>query len=208
MLFASAHAASALTVDFSGAGTSNTSAVSQTFGDTAQVDLSYRTLNGGNNWGINAIASNPTVRYWATPVTAGEEDIYAWSNGRKLELKLTAAPLHLLTRVSFRLGPYPNVTRNISYRIYDGLGTLLTSAVNAAVPSAGLVVALNVSAPTIVFQMGDTSNVGLRSIEYDVQSPVSAVPVPPALPLLVSGLFGMGLLRRRKTTSDGVQPSA
>src|SRR4051812_20305165 len=49
--------AQATTIDFTGAAAVDYGAVPQTYGDSAEADLSYRTLAGGNNWGQTAVQS-------------------------------------------------------------------------------------------------------------------------------------------------------
>ena len=62
------------------------------------------------------------------------------------------------------------------------------------------------TAQTIALMFGDVTSIkftdtgqgNIRIDDLDVTAKVSAVPLPAGLPLLVSGLFGLGLLKRRR----------
>ncbi len=188
-----ASAAQAVTLDFTGAASRNARQIAQTYGDTTLTDVSYRILNGGDNWGLAAIAGVGTPLYRATNTFSGDNAIYA-RTGSKLEVKLDAAPGYRITNVSFRLGSLNSRNRRTNFRVFDVAGTLLQSGINTRVPGAGLIVALNITSPSIVFQLGDVAGVGLRDIVYTV----TPVPLPGALPLLATGICGVGVLSRRR----------
>ena len=198
-LLIAAPEAKAVTVDFTGAAAGQNQQISQTYGDTSLVNFTYHTLLGGNNWGLTAAQGPSLPVYWAntTPSYSGDNAIYALAN-RKLEIRMDAAPGYMLSGVKFHLGSFQNTDRDIAYRFYDGLGELLQSNPNSNVPGVGLIIAPNLAAPSYIFQMGDSRFVGVQSIDYTVTPLPSAVPVPPALPLLATALGSFGLLRRKK----------
>jgi hypothetical protein len=191
-LLAAAPDASAITVDFTGAGVGNGSPVSQSYGDSASADLSYQTLNGGNNWGQNAVQAQNggTVSYW-TGGYSGDQAIYANSNGQKLELQLDAGPGLVFTSITFNLGGYSDANRLIDFKIFDANWTELLSGASFFISgtTGGAITLSLLNTSSIVFQMGDDWNAGLTGVTFDVAQ-VSAVPVPGALILLGSGLLG------------------
>jgi hypothetical protein len=60
---------------------------------------------------------------------------------------------------------------------------------------------LFVDATSISFANSGTGNIRIDDLNASI--PVSAVPLPAGLPLLISGLFGLGMLKRRRDKALG-----
>jgi hypothetical protein len=198
-LFASASilllssAASAVTLDYTGAGVVQNDPVSQAYGDTSLVDFSYRLLVTGNNWGTGATTLAGPVRYQANTAFSGD-NVIRGPNNSKFEVGLQAALGYVITSVQFNLGSLNNVNRNLNYRFYDGSNTLLFQKNAFALAGGGSSVNFNPNTNKLLFQMSNARSAGIQSVTYTI----SPVPVPAALPLFVSGLAGLGLLARRR----------
>jgi hypothetical protein len=194
----------AVTVDFAGAAAGQNQQIAQTYGDSAFANFSYQTLNGGNNWGPGASLSAGSPLYAANANYSGDNAIFALAN-RKVQIGMTAAPGNTFTGATFKLGTFNNNPRLVDYKIFDGAGSLLQSANGIAVPGVGLMIALNVTAPAYLFQMGDSRFVGVTSVDYTVAPTPAPVPVPPAVLMLTTGLASLGLLRRRRKKWQSVK---
>jgi len=198
-ILALASPAQATTIDFSGAGVADYDVVSQSYGDSAEAGLSYRTLNGGNNWGQTATQSADHVDYWADANYSHDQAIFAAANGNKLELSLQAgAGLHF-TSVTFDLGGFNNADKAPALRLYDaGWNEILNNpAFGISGTAAGGLVTLAVNTSALYFQMGDDWNTGVRSVTFQTAG-VATTPIPAALPLFASALGVLGFAARRR----------
>jgi len=192
----------ATTVDFTGAGAGNYAVVSQSYGDSAEADLTYRTLAGGNNWGQTATQSANVVDYWADANYSGDQAIFAAANSNKLELGLLAGSGLGFTSVTFKLGSYPNATQSAAFKLFDAGWNLLASNDTLSIDGAtGALVSLAVNTTALYFQMGDNWNTGIQSVSYQTAA-VAATPIPAALPLFATALGAMGFAARRRRKSE------
>lgn len=203
-IVASGSVASAATVDFTGAGVANYDIVAQSYGDSAEADFSYRTLNGGNNWGQFATQASDHVDYWADANYSGDQAIFASSNGQKLELGLAAGAGLKFTSITIDLGSYPNSTRNIAFKLFDAawkeiLGDDLLSVDGTSGVDTLITFALNTT--SVYFQMGDDWDVGPNSVSFETAK-LTATPLPGTLVMFGSGLAGLfGAYKRRKSVA-------
>jgi hypothetical protein len=191
--------AQATTIDFTGAGAANYDDVSNSYGDSAEADLNYRSLNGGNNWGQFATQLADHAEYWNDANYSHDNAIFTTTSGNKLEVALHAGAGLKFTSVTFDLGSYPDVDRPIAYRLFDaGWNELLNNpAFVVSGTSAGGLVTLAVNSGSLYFQMGDDWDVGVRSLSFTTAA-VATTPIPAALPLFASGLGILGWAARRK----------
>lgn len=203
-LAGSANAATVL-VDYTGAGAANYDTVSQSYGDSAEADLSYRSLNGGNNWGEFATQSANFVSYWNDANYSGDQAIFAVSNGNKLELTISAASGLYIQSLDFLLGSYPNVDRNIDFKIFNGAWDLIDEGTRIVDDALGATFAYGFSPlsdySVIHIQFGDDWDVGVNSLQYTtarIDAPPSSVPLPAALPLLISAIGGLAFYGKRR----------
>ena len=192
--------AAAATVDFTGIGTSNFQVITaDTWGDSADVDFTYSTLNGGNNWGQSASIASANVQYWNDTNYSGDNAIYSDGNGRKLQVSLQAGLGKALTFVKFNFGSFPNQNLSIDYKVFNDVWAEIFAGTGTTVFGNGGYSHTFIGFPTTswTIQLGDNWNVGLTSIEYQVSN-INAVPLPAALPLFAAGLASMAVYRRRK----------
>jgi hypothetical protein len=200
---------SATTIDFSALGgapynLSNGSVIPQTFGDTAEADATYASLNGGANWGSSASVSANNVRYWGNNYS-GDAAAYANANGNKFQMTLSAATGLKFTDFSFDFGAWPNLSRYMNFQIFDEAWNLISDGrirVNGAVNS-GLNLGFTQDLTRIVLQFGDDFNVGLRSFSYTTASTADpSVPLPAGLVFALTGLLSLAGTGRMKSRSS------
>jgi hypothetical protein len=192
--------AAAATIDFTGAGTIDYQAVAQSYGDSAEADLSYRSLTGGNNWGQTATQSADHVDYWSQANYSHDQAIFAAASTNKLELSAQAGAGLNFTSVTFDLGSYPNNTQVIAFKLYDsGWNEILSNDTFSIDGTTGSLITLALNTSAFYFQMGDNWNTGVRALTFQT---AAATPVPPALLLFLTGLGGLGFAgwRRKQAT--------
>jgi hypothetical protein len=196
--------AQATTIDFSGAGVANYDTVSQSYGDSAEADLSYRSLDGGDNWGQTATQSFDHADYWSQANYSHDQAIFAASGGSKLELALNAGAALHFTSVSFNIGSYPDSAQVGAFRLYDaGWNLLLSSDTLGIDASTGALVSLAVNTSALYFQLGNNWNIGVRALTFQTAG-VATTPIPAALPLFATALGAMGIAARRRRKSEAL----
>jgi hypothetical protein len=187
--------ASATVVDFSDLGNGGGGAwgaVPQSFGDThGVVNFTYRSLQGGNNWGEDANQSSGHVNYWSGSDFSHDDAIYAVKSTDKLQLRMDAGEGQHFTNVQFHFGGYPNTDQYAEYKVFDQNWSLLGSATNFFISgSTGALLALAPNSTSLVLQIGDTWNAGINWVSYTVAP--NDVPLPAGVVFLLTGLLGIG----------------
>jgi hypothetical protein len=189
-------------VDFSAIAQGDGTAISQAFGDTAEVNFTYSLLQGGNNWGQAAAAAAGSVSYWNGGYSF-DDAIYSQSNGNKVQVKIDAAPGFKLTSVDFGFGGYFNQNRSVDYKAFDSFWTEILGQSSFAISGStgGTVLSFVQDLSSIIIQFGDDWNVGLNSISFETAQDTSSVPIPAGIILAGTGLLGLagtGRLKSRK----------
>lgn len=171
----------------------NYSPVPDGYGSTADVTVSYRTLN------TDGTVYSDRILLWNTGYADLTTAAFPETTGRILEITLTAAnPNQAVFLNSLAVGAYPtgNFTRLANeFRIEDGSGNALADYAPYNVPgNVAVTLFPNVSAQSLRIILGTDWDNGVNHISFD---PVAAVPAPAAVWLFGSGLIGLIRPRRK-----------
>lgn len=175
--------------------------ISQSYGDTATVNVSY-TQSGGTGlfpWTVS-FGDLVNVGYWNTA-------------NNVMEIKFEAIAGYNVVLHSFQMSGWPNFDRQIaSVRVLDGGNNILFNqspalieGINAGIPTHSTFSFAPLVASTLVIRMdatGSSTLVGIDNISYDTQAQVTPTPEPTSLALLGLASVGGIALRwrqRRKT---------
>jgi hypothetical protein len=178
----------------------NFAPVLDTFGDTAEVNVTYRSVFGA---GFTDGIADEVTEFWNGSYS-GHNAVFAAQPSFGEEVRLDAAPGKKITNVTFNFGAWPNVDRAMKYGIYDQLGNLIVGTTGSATQvvsgQTGFTVAVFVNSSSAILRFIETWNTGITSFSYETAN-VSSVPLPAALPLLGFALGGLGFARRRKAVA-------
>lgn len=172
------------------------------YGDSAEADVSYRTLLASGS--LNA----PYLKYWQSGY--GDLGGVVWGGGNatgyKAEIRIEAMPGFLVSLLDFDAGCYNNSAscQRLNFEVKDLGGTLLASSsgtIDTTPSGAGshAHVTLDIGFHTgLVLAWGpDSYNLGLDNIRFETQGTSIPVAEPASLALLGFGLIGLGMARRR-----------
>lgn len=188
----------AAVIDFTDTGcTANNSQnclIPQTYGDTTDVDVSYRTLNlAGQSTGVGLFMFG---KYGdLNDVVYGGSDALHYI----AEITLTATAGHLLSLQSFDVATYNGRASSVPIAIYDLAGNLLSGGTYATgSPTHATVTPGTDYLSGVVIRWGpDSYNAGLDNIRYDIE-PAVPLPEPATWAMLLLGFGGMGHAMRRR----------
>jgi len=176
----------------------STTAIDETYGDGAGVDVSYRVFNP---------ATDATYRtnliYWEKGY--GDLDGVAYSgtsNAFSTEITFKALAGYELSLLSFDLATFSRISPSTPVRIETLSGVSLFSGQQSTNPGGHNHLTIDTAYVTdgirLVFGP-DSFNVGIDNIAFDVRPTANApVPEPATWAMLILGFFGTGALLRRR----------
>ncbi len=199
--FCLAGAAHSATLDFSGnvcsgSACTNTDLIDQDYGDITGVDVSY-----------DADRDTPifeNVSYWDTGYETLSGVAYGANGGGGLAIVLLAQTGYDVVVRAFEIAPYLNRDVDTLVHVIDLTdGTFLVNDIYAPLSTAGVTPYSGSWNSTTGIQINlgpDAWNAGIDNVVYEavVEDPSAAVPLPAGGALLVTGLLGLGIARRRK----------
>lgn len=163
----------------------NSSFLNQSYGDTAQVNVTYRDMS----------ASNTTLRYWGP----GYNNLpgVAWATGgdQSSLARVELLPLGGLTLTlnSFAIGAYPAAIRGTNVRVLDLATNTILIDYGAQTVGTGNVAA--VFSPALASTSGlaiewqnSAFNVGIGNIDFTLAGASTATPEPSTALLLIGGI--------------------
>ncbi|RMF37519.1 MAG: VPLPA-CTERM sorting domain-containing protein [Alphaproteobacteria bacterium] len=163
-------------------------------GDTANVNVTNRTVDLFGD----SSTHDGRIRHWSSGYSDLDHIAYAAGNGKVGELKFTVLPGYQITFDSFDAGSLAAPGLAGTFKIFDGnwnehwssTATILNASHASFAPGITLT-------GTAYFQWGTDWNVGIDNFTYSVAA-VSSVPLPAALPLLLTAFGMLGLVGRRR----------
>lgn len=181
------------------------SVISQGFGDTADVDLSYRSASAPGN---SATVATRPWRYSDGGLSGGNGAFVLPNGGtpnQVAEVRFDLLSTGTITLNSVDFGTYLGSADTLSYYLYDTSWSLLTSGSVLLDPLGLTNVAFNLSSTVgLILQFGEASvGGGIQNISYSFDVP-PAPPPPPAVPepaswaMLLVGFSMVGSARRHR----------
>lgn len=183
----------------------NSSAIGQGYGDSASVNVSYRSIVNATN-----VTAEPFLKFWSTGY--GDLNGVVWGGGDPVtfrsEIVLTPLAGFEVALRSLDAGCYLNrascQSLNFDIRSASGVAIAVGSTPTLNPSHATLAVNSNYFSDGIVLQWGpDGYDAGLDNILFDVRAiggGAGAVPEPAAWALMISGFGMVGAASRRRRT--------
>jgi hypothetical protein len=167
--------------------------IPQSYGDSQEIDVSYRTLNASTGQ-----PAGTGLFYFAGGYGNLSGIVYGGSDSThyKAELTLTAKPGKLVSLQSFDFGTYANRAAKVPITISDLDGNVLTSGLySTGYPGHGTLSPNTALLSGIVIRWGpDSYNVGLDNITYTTGN---AVPEPASWAMMLAGFGALGWRARK-----------
>lgn len=192
----SAQAAEVLRFQDSNCSTSGC-AISQSFGDSVGVDVSYRSLVASTG-----VTHNNYLNYWGPGY--GDLPGVAWGGANRSdhasEVTLTASAGYKVSLIDFDFATYAGRGMTTPITVLDLAGNVLkTFSGSTEWPKHGHASVNTDYLDGVILRWGpDGYEVGVNNLQFDVMQ-VSAVPEPGAWALMIVGFGAMGgVLRRRR----------
>lgn len=188
------------TIDFSAHGGAAYDPIAQTFGDHANLDVTYQTRATFGN----AAQICTSTSYWPGGYSNLSAVTFACGDGYVGEMFFQPLNGNSVFLASLDIGSFPSTngvgpTRAYTLGVYDTGWNLLYSSIGTV--DATLTLTPNVSSSSgLYLQWGTDWDTGLNNITTDVNSSaVVATPEPSSVVLLATGIVGIaGFARRRR----------
>lgn len=182
--------------------------IAQTFGDTAQVDVSYRSITA---------ATGETYESFLTYWGGGYGDLtgvaYGGSNstGYISEITLKAAEGFAVSLLDFDFATFVNTTASAPFLITDLAGNTLSAFTGATgYPKHGHAAVNTAYLDGVILRWGpDGYNVGVNNLQFDARSlsVAGAVPEPSTWAMLILGFGALGSMMRRRRAAVASVPA-
>ncbi|MEW5684002.1 MAG: PEPxxWA-CTERM sorting domain-containing protein [Pseudomonadota bacterium] len=199
---ASTASAATEVLDFTAAacvsGCGNGAAIEQSFGDSAFVDVSYRSVDSRTNAVIE-----PFLRYWSTDVGDLEGVAYGGFGGpfSLSEITIAARDGFELSLESLDVATYlgRHATATFTVTDLDGRTILAPTTISTNVPSHNTLSLAGVYARGVVIRWTDSYDNGVDNIRFDVRPAITAaVPEPTTWAMMILGCGVVGTTMRRR----------
>jgi hypothetical protein len=184
--------------------------ISQNFGDTAEVNISYRGVSAP---GDNATVANRPWRYSDGGMSGGNGAFVSPSSGAPnlfAEFRLDLLEPGSVTLNSVDFGTYFGLAETLEWFVFDTSWNPLDSGTVVLDENALVSVLLNITSSTgLILQFGAASlGGGIQNIDFTYAAPAGPPPPPPPPPpavpepaswaMLMAGFGLIGAVRRRR----------
>jgi hypothetical protein len=177
------------------------SQIGQNYGDSAQANVSYRSINTSTNATDEAF-----LKLWTSGYGDLNNVVWGGQNaaGYRSEITLTPKAGFEIALLGFDAACYQNRAscRTLNYKVSSGSTVIDAASVSTNSPGHRSVALIGdyVRGPIVLSWGPDGYDVGLDNIAFDVRA-VAGVPEPASWAMMLGGLGLMGAAARRRTAS-------